>query len=336
MLAVKSPEPGKIEIVDVEKPLLAEGKVLVKTMLLSLCGSDVRRLYHPRPEEVPLPAGAPGHEMIGLVEEVHGRHAAVQPGDKALTLAPFAENAMAEYFLADEQDIIPLPAYRPLEHLLMAQQLGTVVFGCTRIPTLAGGSAVVIGQGSAGLFWSFMLGRMGLKRVIALEIAPARLQAARAFGATHTVNVREVDPADAVAGITEGAMADLVVEACGEVEGINLAPHLIKVGGLLLYFGLPPAPRFEFDYLALFRKYCHTTSSGGVYKEQGRPSFRKALDLIASGEVDVAPMITHRFPFERVAKAYELARTREHGAIKMVVEMPGYRSGSALESGAAP
>jgi L-iditol 2-dehydrogenase len=325
-----------VEIIETRKPRIADGKVLVRTQLLSLCGSDVRRLYYPRPEEVPLPIGAPGHEMIGIVEEVDERRSSVKPGDPALVLAPFSENAMAEYFLAEQDNVLPLPDYRPLEHLLMAQQLGTVVFGTTRVPRMPGGDAVIIGQGSAGLFWSFMLRKSGLARVIALEKQPARLKAARDLGATHTVDVSRDDPVEAVTEITRGEMADLVVEACGEVEGINLAPRLVEVNGYLLYFGVPHAPRFEFDYLALFRKYCHATSSGGVYQEKGLPSFRKALELIAGGEVDVAPMITHRFPFERVAEAYDLARTRVEGVIKTVVEMPGYRSVGGSPRRAAP
>ena len=49
-----------------------------------------------------------------------------------------------------------------------------------------------------------------------------------------------------------------------------------------------------------------------------------ALDLIATGEIDVAPMVTHRFGFADVVDAYELARTRDDGVIKIVIEMPGY------------
>jgi threonine dehydrogenase-like Zn-dependent dehydrogenase len=58
--------------------------------------------------------------------------------------------------------------------------------------------------------------------------------------------------------------------------------------------------------------------------EPGRKAFRQALDLIAEGVINVSPMLTHRFLLEQVLEAYELARTREDGAIKVVIEMPGY------------
>jgi threonine dehydrogenase-like Zn-dependent dehydrogenase len=92
-----------------------------------------------------------------------------------------------------------------------------------------------------------------------------------------------------------------------------------------MYFGVPRARNLALDFWTLFQKYCYTTSSGGSPFEPGRRSFRAALDLIARGDIDVTPMLTHRLTFEQVIQGYELARTREDGAIKVVIEMPGYR-----------
>ena len=92
----------------------------------------------------------------------------------------------------------------------------------------------------------------------------------------------------------------------------------------MLYFGIPRSTTFEFDFWMFFRKYCHTTTSADSAFEPGRKSFWQALDLIAEGVIDVSLMLTHRFPFERVLEAYELARTREDRVIKVAIEMPGY------------
>jgi len=112
------------------------------------------------------------------------------------------------------------------------------------------------------------------------------------------------------------------VEAAGEVSSINLTPQLVKVGGHLLFFGVPRAYSFSFDFWTMFRKYCHTTSSGASAFEPGRVSFRMALDLVGSGAIDVSSMITHHFQFEQVGDAYALAKTCGDGAVKIVVEMP--------------
>ena len=96
---------------------------------------------------------------------------------------------------------------------------------------------------------------------------------------------------------------------------------LVKVGGRIQFFGVPHEAGFPLDYWNLFRKYCTTHSTGRSSFEADKWHFRLALELIASREVDVRGMVTHRFPFERVAEAYELARTREDGALKVVVDM---------------
>jgi len=261
--------------------------------------------------------------MIGAVEAVDAPGSDIKVGDVALTLVPY-HDAMAEYFLAPVEDVLVLPGGRPLEHFLMAQQLGTVIYACKRLPNIVGKDAVVIGQGSAGLFFDAMLRRMGAEQVIGLDVKGARVAAGLKFGATHTVNNAQTDALQAVEEITEGRLADLVVEAAGEVETINMTARLAKVGAHLLYFGIPRATTFEFDFWTFFRKYCDTTTVSDAAFEPGRKAFRQALDWIAEGVINVSPMLTHRFLLEQVLEAYELARTREDGAIKVVIEMPGY------------
>lgn len=325
MRAVQVIAPGKARFVDAPTPTLKPGHALVRTMLLSLCGSDVHMLYYAPLAEYPFAVGTTGHEMIGLVEAVDAPESHIKVGDVVLTLAPDSD-AMAEFFLAPVEDVLVLPKGRPPEHLLMAQPLGTVIYACKRLPNMMGKDAVVIGQGSAGLFFNATLRRMGAQRVIGMDVKEARVAAGPKFGATHTVNNAQADPLQAVAEITEGRLADVVVEAAGEVETINLTAHLVKEGGHLLYFGIPRATTFDFDFWTFFDKYCYTTTLSGAVFEPERRSFKQALDLITQGVIAVLPMLTHRFPFERVMEAYELARTREDGVIKMLIEMPGYRT----------
>ena len=323
MRAVQVVAPGQAEFVTVPKPTLKPGHALMRTLILSLCGSDVHLLHHLPPEEYPLQVGTTGHEVIAVVEAIDAPESGITVGDVALTLAP-PQNAMAEYYVAPVEDVMVLPKGLPLEHGLMAQQLGTVIYACKRLPNIMGRDAVVIGQGSAGLHFNAMLRRMGAERVIGLDIVDARVAAGPKFGATHTINNAKVDALEAVEEITRGELAGVVIEAAGEVESINLTPQLVRLGGNLLVFGVPRATDFAFDFWTLFRKYCYTTTSGASACEPGRTSFKMALDLIAKGAIDVSPMLTHRLTFEQVVDAYELAQTRDDGVIKIVIEMPGY------------
>jgi threonine dehydrogenase-like Zn-dependent dehydrogenase len=323
MRAVQCVKPGEVRFVEAPRPELKPGHALIKTLLLSLCGSDVHLVYFAPPHEYPFAVGTSGHEVIGVVEAVDAPGSALKPGDVALVLAPW-QTAMAEYYLAPVEDVLVLPKGRPLEQMLMSQQLGTVIYALKRLPGLLGKDVAIIGQGSAGLFFDAMCRRLGAEKVIGLDIIDARVAAGLKFGATHTVNNAHEDALKAVERITNGKLADVVIEAAGEVETINLAANLIKLGGNMMYFGVPRATDFTFDFWTLFRKYCYTTTSGASAFEPGRKSFYAALDLIARGEIDVTPMLTHRITFDEVANGYELARTRDDGAIKIVIEMPGY------------
>ena len=324
MFAAQVVSRGEIEIITTRKPELLPDHAVVRSMILSVCGSDLHRLLCLPEEDYPLVPGTSGHEMIGIVEAVDAPGSEIRTGDVVIALAP-NDNAMAEYFLAAREDILPIPEGSDVERMLMAQQLGTVIHACKRLPDLTGKDAAVIGQGSAGLFFDFMLRRLGVQRVIGIDLEPARIGAAKKFGATHGVHVSSTDAYEAVMKITDGQLVDLVVEAAGESDAINLTPKLVKVYGQLLFFGVPRLRTFSFDFYTFFRKYCYTNSISGTAKEPGRVSVRSALNVIAGGEIDVRSMITHRFPFEQVREAYELVRTRTDGVIKVIIEMPWYR-----------
>jgi threonine dehydrogenase-like Zn-dependent dehydrogenase len=119
-----------------------------------------------------------------------------------------------------------------------------------------------------------------------------------------------------------GELADVVIEAAGEVETINLALDLVKPFGFILYFGVPRGEHFPYHFERFFGKCIQAKAIVGAQRETGQGSTRLALELIASGAANVGPILTHAFPFERVAEAYELQRTRDESAIKIVIEMP--------------
>jgi L-iditol 2-dehydrogenase len=168
MRAVQCVAPGDARFVEAPKPELKPGHALIRTQLLSLCGSDVHKVFFSPPDEYPFDVGSSGHEVIGLVEAVDAPGCALHPGDVALVLAP-SQNAMAEYYLAPVDDVLVLPKGRPPEQLLMSQQLGTVIFALKRLPGFLGKDVVIIGQGSAGLFFNAMCRRLGAEKVIGLE-----------------------------------------------------------------------------------------------------------------------------------------------------------------------
>lgn len=325
MQAIQITAPGETQFVEVDIPALKPGHALIRTQRLSLCGSDIFFLHHMPADFYPAPVGATGHEVVGEVMAVDAPGSGIQVGDVALVIAP-EQTAMAEYYLARVENVLRLPPGRPIEELLQAQQLGTVIYACRQLPNVVGKDVAVVGQGSAGLWFDFMLRRLGARRVMAIDLQAHRLAAGRLYGATDTIhNGGEnagVDVVAAVAGLTQGEMVDVAVVAAGEVEAVNLAVLLLKMNGLLFCFGVPHEERFVFDYGRFFLQNLQAKAVVGAYNEPGHASTWLAMEMIANGTIDVAPILTHRFPFAQVAAAYELQRTRDEGAIKIVVEMP--------------
>jgi threonine dehydrogenase-like Zn-dependent dehydrogenase len=282
MRSVQVVARGRAEFIDVAKPAVRPGFVLVRTAYLALCGSDIRMLYYSSDDSYPFPPGTTGHEMVGIVDAVAEGEESFRVGDKVLALAP-GHRAMCEYFLAPSEHVLPLPAGKPMDVLLQAQQLGTVMYAAQRLPNLLGKDVVVIGQGSAGLWFNFLLPRLGAKRVIAIDQDELRLKRSKAFGATHTVDNRAQNPVEAVRNCLGGQLADLVVEAAGEVDAINLAIDLVKQYGDILYFGVPRGQVMPINFDEYFHKCCRATSIVGATAEPNQQSTRMALEFIAAG-----------------------------------------------------
>ena len=299
-------------------PVPEPGKVLVKTTLASICGSDLHIVYMGwNAYEYPLPHGYPGHEGVGRV--VDGGGTEFDEGDLVLT-APniWGSRVFAGYQLIEPQFLLRLPEDVPQAHTLMAQQLGTVVFGCRRLPSLVGQTVVILGQGSVGLFHDFMLRRIGAHRIIAIEPVAARLAHGRRMGVDEAIDVTGSRATDAVMDLTGNEGADLVIEAVGSVETLNQALQLVRPLGRIAVFGLPPTmDEVPFDWDTFFRKRLDMHTVFGAQDEPGLPAFQLAVDFIRNGEIDMAPFVTHQFPITRVGEAFALADSRDEGALKV-------------------
>ncbi|MCP4102369.1 MAG: zinc-binding dehydrogenase, partial [Lentisphaerae bacterium] len=159
------------------------------------------------------------HEGIG--EVVASNHDRVAVGTRVLCFpVPGADVGFAEYQRMNGSFVLPLPeSDRPEPHLLMAQQLGTVIFAARQRPRdVTGETVVVLGQGSAGLFWAYVMKRSGAARVIVADKSDTRLAVSESFGADITINAGESDTVEAVKDLTDGVGADYVIEAVGRRE----------------------------------------------------------------------------------------------------------------------
>ena len=206
MKAVQIIARGQCAFVDAPKPSLQPGSAIVKTLRLSLCGSDVRHIHYLPDDRYPSPIGETGHEMVGMVEAIDPANGSVKPGDIVLCLAP-DHGAMQEYYRAPIDRLLPFAAGTPLEHAVQAQQFGTVLFAAKHLPDLRGLTAAVIGQGSAGLWFNFALQQRGAAKIIAIDLKAYRLALSKAYGATDTLHNADIAAADALRELNGGPTA---------------------------------------------------------------------------------------------------------------------------------
>lgn len=311
--------PRQIEIIDIEKPNLADypdGTIMIKTVHSAICGSDMPSfvLEHPA-QSYPMGPGLSIHEAIGVVTDSKSDKFKVR--DEVLAL-PRHIGGLSEYFLSHESITIPLADFPRKDCILMSQPLGTVVWACRKLPNLLNLDTVIIGQGPMGLLFSHMISNLGARTVITSDLVDFRLAVSKKMCATHTINPAEEDIVTAVDEITQGKMADLVIEVVGhQTETINQCLRLLKRGGTLLAFGVPDDDIYDFHFADFFRKNLRFIGSVGP---DAPSDFPLAMDMIAQGRLDVSPMITHHLPFTEAQLGFEMALNKKNEAIKIVFD----------------
>lgn len=306
--------------VDAPLPELRPGHALIKSLRLALCGSDIRHVHYLPDERYPTEPGDSGHEMVGVIDAIDSSDNALQVGDLVLALAP-DHRAMAEYYLAPIERLLPIDAATPLEHAVQAQQLGTVLYAAQSLPDVRGKTVAVVGQGSAGLYFNIALRERGAAKIIALDLKAYRLAFSRHYGATNTLHNAKGTPIDAIRALNGGELPDVVVEAAGEEASIALAVDIVRDNGFILLFGVPRFEWLRFPYLQFFWKTLTAKAIVHAARDPDHACTRQALEWIRTGKVDVARLITHTFKFEDVMGAYELHHLQDEGAVKIVIDM---------------
>lgn len=324
MRAAQLVAPGRFEVVEVDRPEPADGEVLVAMARASICGSDLHAVLGGDPMPAAMPPGAPGHEGVGVVEV--SRAEGFVPGQRVLTVPmPTKAGCYAEHQIVGADFLVPLPEGDG-SRLLLAQQLGTVVFGFRRYWPAGldaeGATAAIVGAGSAGLFFVQLARRAGFARVVACDLDAHRLALAGRLGADLLVHAPGDDFVEAVREATSGRGADLVVEATGLDRRRADCVDAARYGGRIGFFGLPEHPGpVPFPLARAFRGACTIEMAGNAQREPGLGAFREALGLIASGMVEVSHLLEPVYPLERFQEAFEAAR--DHLGVKVAVDLGG-------------
>lgn len=257
-------EPGKpLRVEELTIPPLMAGQVLVKLAYSGVCRSQLMEVSGQRGVDRYLPHLL-GHEGSGTVVEVGHGVIKVKPGDQVImgwikgvgmdvpgpiyqkdgrAINAGAVTTFTEYSIVSENRCVPLPPGIPLDC--------AVFFGCA-LPTGLGivtnqvkpekGSRVALfGLGGIGMFSLLGLRLYGCSLIIAVDVKANKLELAKEFGATHTINAAKQDPLQAIRRITDGRGVDYSIETAGLSATIETAFQAVrKFGGLCVFASHPP------------------------------------------------------------------------------------------------
>lgn len=344
----------KIEIDDLPEPrITGSHDVLVRVGAVGVCGSDLH--YYTQGsiggQRIAYPETV-GHECAGTVLAVGGGVTRVKAGDR-IAIDPLtpcgrcdqclggrthtcrhqkflgcpgqAPGALAELLVVPERCCYPVPASMSLEQAaivepfsigLYAARMARIGAGMSRIPKVA-----VLGAGPIGL--SVLLACLAEAHctVYMTDLIAERRRMAIQCGAAWSESPIETDIVGAIQ--SEAPLGvDVVFECAGEQSTLDQAVQVLKPGGALLIVGIPETERVSFNPHEMRRK---EISVWNVRRQNECTA--SAIEMIASGKVDVGPLITHRFPLRLAQAAFDLAANYGEGVVKTIIEVSARPSG---------
>jgi threonine dehydrogenase-like Zn-dependent dehydrogenase len=322
--------------VSVEKiaPPVPGERALVRVAQAGLCGTDLKIVAGEIPVARPRVLG---HEMTGWVARAGARgllaagtpvlvNPAVFCGHCALCrrdlpqlcrsgglLGRDADGVFADLVAVDEACLHPLPAGLPADGAALLQVLSTCVHAQSLLTVRPGDSAVVVGLGVSGLLHVQLLRDRGVRVIVGVTRSAAKRELARSFGASAAVGPDQAE--EAVAAATGGHGADLAIEAAGSQPSLAQAMRLAAPGGTVLVYGttVPTA-----DGLPTYDWYLKELTIRNTRAARPRDC-DLAIRLYADRRVELAPLVTARFPVEQAARA--LAACAEPGQLKVVLDV---------------
>ncbi len=338
--------PGRIVLGEKRVPEVGPRDALLRVTTTTICGTDVHILKG----EYPVAPGLTiGHEPVGVIAELgsavtgytvgqrviagaitpcgqcnpclDGRHA--QCGGKAMggwRLGNTIDGCQAEYVLIPDAaaNLAPIPDGLTDEQVLMCPDILSTGFGGAESGRVRIGDTVAIfAQGPIDLCATVGAKLSGATRIFAVDSVSERLAMSRALGADVTLDYKTQDPVAAIREATGGRGVDVAIEALGTQATFENCLRVLRPGGTLsslgVYSGKLTLPLDAFA-AGLGDITIVTTLCPG-----GKERMRRLMNVLASGRADLRPMVTHRFPLDRIEEAYELFANQRDGVMKVAI-----------------
>jgi len=335
-------KPYCFEYSDFPDPAVGDDDVLIRVKACGICGSDVHGYTGKTGRRIP--PLIMGHEAAGIIEEVGKNVKDFERNDRVcfdstvycnkcepcckgwynrcenrqvlgVSIPTFKRHgAFAEYVAVPWWIVSKIPNSMSFVHSALLEPVSIAMHAANRAPISANDTVVVIGAGTIGLF---ILQASRLRRAskfIVSDINEFRLDIARKLGADEVVNPGKSALKKAILGKTNDKGADVTFEAVGYADTFQDAVSVTKIGGHVVAVGnLQKTAEFNLQELVA-RELTFT----GSYASSGE--FRDCIELVASGKINVEPLISDVLPLEEGPRAFERLLKAEENLLKIVLE----------------
>jgi len=315
MQAAVLTSPRTIEIQDVEPPRLQPGQVRIAIEGCGVCASNLPPFEGREWFQYPFAPGSPGHEGWGVVDEVGPGVRDLNAGDRVTFLS---SAAYATHDVAPAEHVVKLP------DALAGRELPGEPLACAmnifrRSDVRPEQTVAIVGIGFLGAALTALASRAGA-RVIAISRRRSSLELAERFGAAVTIPME--DHGRIVSEVLErtgGAGCERVIEAVGAQWPLDLAAELVRVRGRLVIAGYHQDGPRQVDLQSWNWRGLDVVNAHERDPAQYVRGMREAVDAVVAGHLDPAPLITHRFPLERLGDALTTTAERPDGFVKALI-----------------
>jgi alcohol dehydrogenase len=345
-------EPGRIVIEDKPVPDVSPLDALIRITTTTICGTDVHILKG----EYPVSRGLTiGHEPVGIIEKLGSAVSGFEEGQRVIAgaITPSGhsmaclcgcmsqdgagtrhgfkamggwkfgntiDGSQAEYLLVPDAmtNLAPVPDELTDEQVLMCPDIMSTGFsGAERGGIRIGDTVAVFAQGPIGLCATAGARLMGATRIIGVESVAERQAMSLTLGADEIVDFSKVNVVDEIMRLTDGRGVDVAIEALGRQETFETALRVLRPGGTLSSLGVYSGDlKIPLDaFAAGLGDHTLVTSLCPGGKER----MTRLMSVVASGRVDLRPLVTHRFKLEDIERAYDLFANQRDGVLKVAI-----------------
>jgi L-iditol 2-dehydrogenase len=333
---------GRMKLIDRPPPTLSRPRdVLIRVTAVGVCGSDIHYYTtgHIGSQIVTYPFMV-GHEFGGVVAATGTRVTRVKPGDcvavdpampcntcdqcragrshtcrnlRFLGCPGQAEGCLCDWIVMPEDSCFGVPPNLTDEDAALVEPLSIGCYAIRLAGELAGRRIAILGCGPIGLSVLLAARQAGVAHILASDPLASRQALARRLGATWTGS-----PAALNGQTSEQAERDVVFECCGQQDAMDQGVALLKPGGKLVLIGIPEFDRASFAVDLLRRKELCLQNV-----RRQNTCVEPAIALCRQYRSEIRSLITHRFPAERTAEAFDLVAGYRDGVVKAMISFKG-------------